>query len=81
MQRVEFWLNSVLQETVIGPGPLYTWSLPYVPIPSAKFRAIGYDQCGLSAFFDVDNPVKSKNTNSVSQSISSQNNMRLPLSK
>jgi cold shock CspA family protein len=67
MQRVEFWLNAVLQETVIGPGPLYTMSIPYVPLPKAIFRAIAYDFAGLSAFDDVIDP---RSKNSVSQSIS-----------
>jgi hypothetical protein len=79
MQRVEFWENWELQETVIGAGPSYVWEILWTPIPKAIFRAIAFDMAGLSAYDDIINPVKSKN--SVSQSISSQNSMRLPLSK
>ena len=29
MDRVEFYLNDVLQETVVGPGPVYQWIWDY----------------------------------------------------
>jgi len=79
MQRVDIYLNGELEETIVGPGPYYVWVIEYVPLPKAIFRAIAYDFAGLNAYDDVIDPQKSKN--SVSQSISSQNNMRLPLSK
>ena len=31
MDRVEFFLNDVLQETVTGPGPQYSWSIILYP--------------------------------------------------
>ncbi|MFA5102555.1 MAG: hypothetical protein WC525_05335 [Candidatus Thermoplasmatota archaeon] len=31
MERVEFYLNDVLQETVIGPGPRYEWIFVWPP--------------------------------------------------
>jgi len=80
MQRVEFWQNWELQETIVGPGPYYIWEIKWVPIPQSIFRAIAYDFAGLSAFDDVIDP-RSKNSVTQSISTSSQNNMRLPLSK
>ncbi len=81
MQRVEFLQNGVLQETVIGPGPTYIWEILWVPIPDSTFRAVAYDFAGLSAYDDVKDPTLNKNSVSQSISTSSQNNMRLPLSK
>jgi hypothetical protein len=79
MQRVEIYLNAELQETIIGSGPYYIWEILWVPVPKAIFRAIAFDFAGLSQYDDIIDPKLSKN--SVSQSISSQNSMRLPLSK
>jgi hypothetical protein len=31
LDRVEFYLNDVLQDTVTGPGPIYSWSFIYFP--------------------------------------------------
>jgi hypothetical protein len=31
MERVEFYLNGELQETVFGPGPSYVWTFHYLP--------------------------------------------------
>ena len=39
MERVEFYLNDVLQETVTGPGPLYEWTFHYSH--NNKIRVIG----------------------------------------
>jgi len=39
MDRVEFYLNGVLQETVTGPGPIYSWS--FIHIPQNKIRVCG----------------------------------------
>ena len=70
MDYVEFYLNGELQDTVVGPGPTYVWSLLYVPIPNAIFRAIAYDMAGLNAFDDEIDP-KSSHNNQQSQSSSS----------
>ena len=39
MDRVEFYLNDVLQETVTGPGPCYHWTFKY--LPNNNIRVIG----------------------------------------
>jgi len=49
MDRVEFYLNNVLQETVKGPGPKYTWRFWFFPIPHVYICAIAYDKAGNSA--------------------------------
>jgi hypothetical protein len=40
LARVEFYLNDVLQETVTGPGPTYSWSFIYHPTDSFFVRGI-----------------------------------------
>ena len=30
MNRVEFYLNEILQITIIGPGPIYEWVIPWL---------------------------------------------------
>jgi hypothetical protein len=53
MERVEFYFNGEIQETVYGPGPEYVWCLRYWPIPQAYFGAIGYDNAGNSESDDI----------------------------
>ena len=53
MERVEFYFNNELQETVYGPGPDFVWCLRYWPIPQAFFRATGYDNAGNSASDEI----------------------------
>jgi hypothetical protein len=67
MQRVEFWFNYVLQETIVGSGPYYVWEILWVPLPHVIMRAIAYDFAGLNAFDDIVDPKLNKN--SVTQSI------------
>jgi len=67
MERVEFALNDLLQHTVTGPGPTYTWTLMYFPIPHAKFTATAFDIAGLHDFDDVFDPVTSPHSHSIPQ--------------
>ena len=53
MERVEFYFNNELQETVYGSGPEYTWELIYIPIPKAYVRATAYDEAGLFSSDEV----------------------------
>lgn len=41
VEGVEFYLNDVLQETVSGPGPTYSWMLLYFPPMSSKILVCG----------------------------------------
>ena len=41
MERVEFYLNDELQETVYGFGPEYSWLLRYPPLSDNKFQVNG----------------------------------------
>jgi hypothetical protein len=64
MDRVEFFLNNVLQETVTGPGPTFQWMITYYPLPQVYFKATGYDIAGNFASDVIENPKSySKNTN------------------
>jgi hypothetical protein len=56
MERVEFYFNNELQETVSGSGPEYIWTLRYWPIPKAIFRATGYDMAGLFNSDEIIDP-------------------------
>ena len=56
MNRVEFYLNDVLQDTVIGPGPIYSWkSMPGWGL-NPIIRAVAYDFAGNSAYKEIKNP-------------------------
>jgi len=56
MERVEFYLNDVVQEIVYGPGPEFIWSLLYCPIPCAIFWATAYDMAGNNDFDTIKEP-------------------------
>lgn len=56
MERVEFYFNDVLQETVNGTGPTYQWSFKYIPIPHATIKAIAYDMAGNNDFDQIVDP-------------------------
>ncbi|UCF49522.1 MAG: hypothetical protein JSU91_07175, partial [Thermoplasmatales archaeon] len=64
MDRVEFYLNDVVQETVTGLGPEYSWSLMYWPLPHAQFYAKAYDKAGNSAIDYIQEPCDIGNLNS-----------------
>jgi hypothetical protein len=53
MDRVEFYQNDILQETVAGPGPTYVWVMIYHPVPNVYFKVIGYDKAGNNDFFEI----------------------------
>jgi hypothetical protein len=83
MERVEFDLNDVLQDTVTGPGPLYEWSFIYHGGLKITIKAEGFDFAGLSAYAEVEPITKSliRNSKESSQTQSNGINIRLPLSK
>jgi hypothetical protein len=56
MERVEFYINSDLKETVYGPGPEYVWATKLVPQPKSIFKAIAYDVAGNNAYDDIRDP-------------------------
>jgi hypothetical protein len=56
MNRVEFYLNSVLQDTVIGSGPLYSWKVMFGCWLNPVFRAEAYDFAGNMAYKEIKNP-------------------------
>jgi len=56
MDCVEFYANDILQETVTGPGPTYTWTIKYLPICKLLIRATAYDKAGLSESDEVYDP-------------------------
>ena len=57
MGKVEFYLNDVLQETVIGPGPDdYVWRYDYIRGLNVTIKAIAYDGAGNFAEAELINP-------------------------
>jgi hypothetical protein len=80
MDYVEFYFNALLQKTEEGPGPIYTYTLLYMPIQNAEFTAIGYDIAGLFA----EDVVKDPETNAKSvnaKTSSTQQTIRIPMGK
>ena len=53
MDYVEFDLNDVLQETVTGPGPTYTWTMKYYGGLKIEIKAEAFDKAGLHIFDTV----------------------------
>ncbi|UCF49629.1 MAG: hypothetical protein JSU91_07725 [Thermoplasmatales archaeon] len=43
---VEFYINDVIQETVTGAGPTYSWSLIFFPTPNWTLKVIAFDCAG-----------------------------------
>jgi hypothetical protein len=78
MERVEYYLNEGLQSIKTGPGPEYIFSLLYVPLPSALWKAIAFDFAGLSEFDTERDPENNKNINDVSSNSKISNQIRLP---
>jgi len=56
MDRVEFYLNYVKQETVMGSGPTYEWSFIYHGGLKIDVRADGYDVAGNMAADLLEDP-------------------------
>jgi hypothetical protein len=54
MERVEFFLNDELQETVYSPGPEYQWDYIYYGNMSIEIRADSYDWAGNMASDHAD---------------------------
>jgi hypothetical protein len=50
MERVEFYLNDVLQKTVTGSGPVYQWQFKYHGVLNIYVTAKAFDKAGNSDF-------------------------------
>jgi len=44
IDRIEIYFNDVLQETIVGPGPTYSWSLIIAGGTPFTFKFVAYDQ-------------------------------------
>jgi len=44
MTRIDIYFNDVLQETIVGPGPIYSWSLIICYVPNLTFKFVAVDQ-------------------------------------
>jgi hypothetical protein len=74
MDRVEFFLNELLQKTVMGSGPIYKWSFIYHGGLNIDVRADAYDIAGNMASDIIEGPVTTEyNQNSQQQSQSGTN--------
>ena len=54
MNRVEFYLNDVLQDTVAGAGPTYQWTFKYHGVLNIHVTAIAFDNAGNSDELVID---------------------------
>lgn len=68
----EFYLNGLLQTTIIGPGPEYQWIWNFTELPNVVIRSIVYDMAGNSNFDDITNPTSYDNHHLQSQSLMTQ---------
>jgi hypothetical protein len=69
MDRVEFFLGEIWQETIEGPGPTYEWDFTYHGGLNIVVRVDGYDIAGNMASDHIENPEGfSYNQNSQQQS-------------
>ena len=79
MDRVEFELNDVLQDTVTGPGPIYTWTLfNYHGGLKITIKAVAFDIAGLNNFDEIIDPVSLSHSYGKSQSSSTTMTITLP---
>jgi hypothetical protein len=56
MDRVEFYLNEILQSVVSGSGPTYQWSFIYHGGLNIDVRSVGYDIAGNNAIDVIEDP-------------------------
>jgi hypothetical protein len=69
MDRVEYYLNDVIQETITGPGPDYSWKFLYSGGLDLIIKVIGFDMAGNFNSDEIINPTnhinikQSKNKN------------------
>jgi hypothetical protein len=56
MNRVVFKLNDVEQDTVVGPGPIFTWSFVYHGNLKITIKAEAFDNAGNMAYDEIINP-------------------------
>ena len=68
MDRVEFYLNDVLQDTVTGPGPTYIWQFVYHGGLKITIKALGFDKAGNNKYDEIVDP-ESFNINTNSQKL------------
>ncbi|KYK20375.1 hypothetical protein AYK24_03805 [Thermoplasmatales archaeon SG8-52-4] len=61
MDRVEFYLNDVLQDTVNGSGPTYQWSFIYNGGLNISITAGAFDNVGNKALDEVSPKIKNIN--------------------
>ncbi|KYK26380.1 hypothetical protein AYK20_09020 [Thermoplasmatales archaeon SG8-52-1] len=53
MDRVEYYLNDVLQDTVSGPGPDYSWKFLYSGGLHITIKAIAFDIAGNQKYDEI----------------------------
>jgi hypothetical protein len=53
---VEFYLNEILQKTIHGSGPTFTWNFRYHGGMSITIKVIAYDKAGNNATEIIENP-------------------------
>jgi hypothetical protein len=56
MAYVEFYFNELIQTTVVGAGPEYTFVYNYTNLPNVVIKAIAYDVAGNNIFETIENP-------------------------
>ena len=67
MNRVEFYLNNVLQEIDYGPGPEYHWEFRYWNNLRVFYTAKAFDNAGNSIFWEIHSRQISHNQPKIKQ--------------
>jgi hypothetical protein len=68
MEKVEFYVNDVLQEIINGSGPYYVWELRYLPPCDLYIKGIAFDKAGKNNFKEIKNPTNYENHQNQSHS-------------
>ena len=72
MDRVMFYYNDALQETVNGTGPTFVWIYRWAPLQHVTIKGVAYDKCGWSDFAILTN-ITSQSQNQPQSQPQSQN--------
>ena len=56
MQKVEFYFNGELQETITGAGPDYVWTYQYTLLQNVVIKGVAYDYAGWTNSAELHNP-------------------------
>ena len=69
MEKVEFYFNQILAETVMGSGPDYVWSYEWLNPCDITVKVITYDNAGWTNSAEIINPHSTQSQSQLIQSL------------